>query len=51
LIDKILELSSDEARCQQMRTNIGGMGIKDAAVRVATEILRILNNKEPLTKA
>ena len=50
LIDKILELSSDEARCQQMRTKIGGMGIKDAAVRVATEILRTLNNKEPLTK-
>ena len=46
LVDRILELSREEERCAQMRLKIGRMGIKDAATRIAREILNTLTQND-----
>lgn len=44
LFDEIISLANDEARQQQLATNISTLAVKDADVKIATAILRLIKN-------
>jgi UDP-N-acetylglucosamine:LPS N-acetylglucosamine transferase len=43
LLSALLELAGDNNKQQQLKNNIGQLGVTDADTRIAEEIFKILN--------
>jgi len=45
LEEKIMKLVNDETECDKLSNNIGKLGMPDAAIVIANEVLRLINSK------